>query len=65
MNNADRASDAVNHYWEQREGTPLPLEEVQDTITDLLADLRLLCQREGLDFEAGIRMSELHFNHEQ
>ena len=36
------------------------LDEGQDAVTDLLTDLRHLCDVEGFDFDAAVRSSEMH-----
>jgi hypothetical protein len=40
-------------------------EDAQERLTDLLADLRHLCRREGTDFADAVRTSEMHFEAEE
>lgn len=60
---ADRAREILRDYcrkvYQLEDG-----EESASVIGDILADLRHLCAEEGIDFEAPLLMSEVHFNEE-
>ncbi len=57
---ADRIHPAVRQYgWEHLEG-----DTMEDTITDMVADLFHLAQREHLDVDRIAEMARFHFDEE-
>lgn len=65
--NAKRAHAAWfamrEHRKRRKERTPYDIER-DAAVTDLLADLRHLCERDGIDFDACVRMSADHYEAE-
>ncbi|MFA6134579.1 MAG: hypothetical protein WC869_11250 [Phycisphaerae bacterium] len=61
------AEAALTHYFAVKNPGVLPFDpesEGQETLIDLLADLRHWSREKGLDFEEVARMAEMHFEAE-
>lgn len=60
---AERAMSALNQYVNV-EGDDPNANDWQTWLQDMLTDLRHLCARDGLDFDAAVASSEFHFDAE-
>ena len=58
---ADRAYDAVREHT----GLEQPPDELETEITDLLANLMHLCNREKVDFNLCLQNAQMHYNEEK
>ena len=54
--NLDKIIEAVDLFSERGENS------TEESINDLLTDLRHFCQVEEIDFDKAAEMSEIHFN---
>jgi hypothetical protein len=60
----DAAGIAFDAYQDAKGLTNPLLQSGQESLADLLADLRHFAAAEELDFEAAVRMSEFHYEAE-
>ena len=62
---ADAALAALGQHTAQtyRHAVPAPVEaaEIEEAMIDLIADLKHLAHREGIDFNAALRMAGQHY----
>jgi len=67
MTNAERADAALialDRYYIDKDGPgnrPVEMGEIQEAMIDLVADLKHLAHREGIDFNAVLRMAGQHY----
>lgn len=60
--------ERATRVYEMLKAHPIYSSDIVDlrgAVTDVMADLRHLCEREGVDFEYAIRASESNYNAEQ
>ena len=65
MDRAEAASMAVTTYMQAKglDRVPCP-QSADETMTDLLTDLRHFSATSGVDFNAAVRISEYHYDEE-
>jgi len=71
MTNAERADaalTALGHHVKAKDySEPEPVEtaEIEEAMVDLIADLKHLAKREGINFDAVLRMAGRHYFEER
>ena len=55
---------ALNTHYQQINGATIPPDEMEDALTDLIADLQHYAARNGLDFEYSRDLAQIHFEKE-
>ena len=61
---ADAAFIALDRYSIDKDGpgsSPVETAEIEEAMIDLIADLKYLARREGVDFNAVLRMAGQHY----
>lgn len=63
MTNNERADAALAALGQHTRAVPAPVEaaEIEEAMIDLIADLKHLARREGVDFNAVLRMAGQHY----
>ena len=57
--------DTIDHYMDQHQDYEDGLIRSQEALIDLLTDLRHAAEEDGLDVDAALIMSEIHFREER
>lgn len=60
----DRGQNTLDHYMDLHPDHVNCVIRSQEALTDLLTDLRHACKDDGLNIDAAILMSEIHFEAE-
>jgi len=61
MTNTKRADAALAALGQHAAPAPVEAAEVEEAMIDLIADLKHLAHREGVDFNAVLRMAGQHY----
>lgn len=67
MNNSQRVEsgqDVIDYFMDTHPDHQDQLIRTQEALADLLTNLRHACKDDGLDFEAAVASSSIHFNME-
>ncbi len=60
----DRGQAALDFYMDNHLDHREDMLRSPEALTDLLTDLRHACAEDGLDFDAAVRTSQMHFEEE-